>query len=142
MPKTETNHAIENAKAHIENMREIFAGIAALEDEEGPESVMIDHEAFPDADALRERIQEIPLSVMVRSDWQDPNECLNAAEFEILLSTGGPALRICGDLDEHRQPTRACMQWQDWGTPWTDYFEPGCGDTLLEFASHFYFGEG
>jgi hypothetical protein len=63
------------------------------------------------------------------------------SEFEILLCTGGPAVRILGDLGEHGQPTRAYMQYQDWGTPWTDHCESGAGDTLLKYAAHFFYGE-
>lgn len=39
----------------------------------------------------------------------------------VLLSTGGPALRIIGGLDEYGQPNEPRLQWQDWGTPWTDH---------------------
>jgi hypothetical protein len=56
------------------------------------------------------------------------------------LSTGGPALRIRGELDEHKQPDRAWLEYQDWGTPWTQYFDVE-QDTLLQFCQVFYFGE-
>ena len=46
-----------------------------------------------------------------------------------------------GELDEHCQPTRAYLQYQDWGTPWTDYYETGIGEVLLKWASVFYFGD-
>lgn len=97
-------------------------------------------EEFPDEDAARERIQEAPLSVQVRSDWTDPGQPMEAAEFEILLSTGGPALRIVGELDEHREPCRAWMEHQDWGTPWTRFFDVE-RETLLTFCRQFHFGE-
>lgn len=93
-------------------------------------------------DDARQRIQEDPLSVLVRSGWYAPGETdVKPEEFEILLSTGGPAVRIVGDLDEYGQPTRAYIQWQDWGTPWTDHYEAGMADTCLKYASHFYFGD-
>lgn len=93
-------------------------------------------------DEARDRIQEDPLSVQVRSGWYSPGETdQQPEEFEILLCTGGPAVRIMGDLNSFGQPTRAYLQYQDWGTPWTNYYEPGLGDTLVEYASHFYFGE-
>lgn len=93
-------------------------------------------------DDARQRIQEDPLSIQVRSGWYSPGEDSPAPEeFEILLSTGGPAVRILGELDERGEPSRAWIQWQDWGTPWTDYYEPGMRDECLEYASHFYFGE-
>lgn len=88
----------------------------------------------------RERIQEDPLSVEVRSDWETPGTELTAVEFSILLCTGGPAVRIRGELDEHKQPSRARMEYQDWGTPWTQYFDAE-QSTLIEYAQSFYFGE-
>jgi len=45
------------------------------------------------------RIQEDALSVEVRSGWQSMGDTLEASEFCILLSTGGPAVRIIGDVD-------------------------------------------
>jgi len=93
-----------------------------------------------DEDTAREEIQESPLSVQVRSDWHNPGEESEAAEFEILLTTGGPALRIRGELDEHKQPDRAYLEYQDWGTPWTQYFDVE-QETLLEYCWCFYFGE-
>jgi len=91
-----------------------------------------------------QRIQEDPLSVQVRSGWYSPGasgEDIAPEEFEILLCTGGPAVRILGELNGHNEPSRAYMQYQDWGTPWTGYYEPGIGDALLEYAQQFYFGE-
>jgi hypothetical protein len=93
-----------------------------------------------DEDSARQEIQESPLSLQVRSGWVSPGEEMEASEFEILLSTGGPALRIRGELDEHKQPDRAWLEYQDWGTPWTQYFDVE-QDTLLQFCQVFYFGE-
>lgn len=90
-----------------------------------------------------QRIHEDPLSVEVRSDWYTPGEANPdmANEFLILLGTGGPATRIIGELNEYGEPTRARLQAQDWGTPWTDY-RGGDSDTLLAYCRCFYFGEG
>jgi hypothetical protein len=93
---------------------------------------------------VRERIQECPLSVEVRSGWCSPGseEYAKPEEFNILLSTGGPALRIRGELDEHLQPCRAWLEYQDWGTPWTEYHSDGLEhDTLLTYCQQFYFGD-
>lgn len=95
----------------------------------------------------RERIEESALSVQVRGGWYIPGEAHDRIgepeEFEILLTTGGPALRIRGELDEHCQPRRAWLEYQDWGTPWTEFLGPEAPsqDDLLAFASVFYFGE-
>jgi hypothetical protein len=104
-------------------------------------SATVEGDLMEDADAVRERIQEGPLSVEVRSGWYSPGSDDNAPEeFMILLSTGGPALRLCGDLNEHGEPTRAYLQYQDWGTPWTDYYAgEGSGEVLLTYAQQFCF---
>lgn len=94
-------------------------------------------------EAAYDEIQEGPLSIQVRSDWQSPTgDNLDASdgEYFILLSTGGPALRIFGDLGGHCSPINARLQWQDWGTPWTD-FDPETDSVVHEYAAQFYFGE-
>ena len=92
-----------------------------------------------DEEDARQRIQENPLSVEVRSDWVSPGEELTAGEFQILLCTGGPAVRIVGEL-YRGEPCRAWLEYQDWGTPWTQYFGAD-SDTLCRYASFFFFGE-
>lgn len=79
-----------------------------------------------------------PLSLLVRSGWTLPGEKMEAEEYEILLSTGGPALRITGQLSSGEAET-ARLEWQDWGTPWTEH---RC-DTgpILTYARSFYFGD-
>lgn len=86
-------------------------------------------------------IHESVLSVLVRNGWHEPGNTDDDGpdEYEILLTTGGPALRIWGKLDKYCQPESAELQMQDWGTPWGRY--PAAEATLLEFAQHFYFGE-
>lgn len=92
-----------------------------------------------DEDDARQRIQDDPLSVEVRSDWTAPGDPLEPSEFMILLCTGGPAVRIVGELDRG-EPVRAWLEYQDWGTPWTQYFGAS-SDTLCKYASHFFNGE-
>jgi len=87
-----------------------------------------------------QRIQEDPLSLEVRTGWYTPGGEAEVEEFNILLSTGGPAVRILGELSGG-EPRRAYLQVQDWFTPWTDYIEPGTADTILTYAQQFYFGE-
>lgn len=91
-----------------------------------------------------QRIQEDPLSIQVRGDWHTPGdeEGKTPAEFEILLCTGGPAVRIIGDLNEHAEPTRARLQHQDWFTPWTELvLDHDDHQILLAYAQCFYYGE-
>lgn len=89
-------------------------------------------------DDAREAIQNDPLEVMVRSDWTTPGEDLTPSEFMILLCTGGPAVRIMGELNQQGEPDRAWLEYQDWGTPWTRYYG-GESDVLIAYASHFIF---
>jgi hypothetical protein len=87
------------------------------------------------AEAIEESCREQALSVDVRSGWGTPGY-LEPEEFQILLSTGGPALRIIGDLED-LSPTHPRLQHQDWGTPWTEYF--GDREALEWFCNLFYF---
>lgn len=120
------NHAALEAALQYEG---ILSMMAALESAAGD---CAEEEAY-------QRIQEHPLSVEVRSDWTSPCEPLEPSEFMILLCTGGPAVRIVGELNRG-EPCRAWLEYQGWGTPWTRYFGAD-SDTLCQYASHFYFGE-
>ena len=96
-------------------------------------------------EAAERAIHEDALSVEVRSGWYmpgDQNADTKPAEYRILLSTGGPAVQIVGELNEHGEPESAVMQVQDWFIPWTDFVpqheEPG--RVMLTYARCFYFG--
>jgi len=91
-----------------------------------------------DEDMERQAIYDDRLSIEVRSGWAFPGDALNEEEFQILLCTGGPAVRIMGELDDDGTPTRAWLEYQDWGTPWTHYYESDSQDVLLEYASYFF----
>lgn len=92
---------------------------------------------YESQDNAEQAIQDDPLSVEVRSDWTTPGEELEASEFCILLCTGGPAVRIVGELSDG-EPCRAWMEYQDWGTPWTQYFDADSA-TLIEYARRFFY---
>lgn len=107
--------------------------LAELEEQAG------DCESEEDA---RQRIEEDALDIQVRSDWHAPGETPEPSEFYILLCTGGPAVRIMGELDQYNEPCRAWLEYQDWGTPWTEYHGDAVSmDDLLTYARCFYFGE-
>lgn len=60
--------------------------------------------------------------------------------YEILLCTGGPAVRITGILDEHEVPSSVRLEYQDWFTRWIEYPLNDKQETaLLEYANHYYF---
>lgn len=91
-------------------------------------------------ESVQDRIQETPLEICIRSGWVSCQDDMQAEEFMILLCTGGPAVRIMGELDHNNNVHRAWIEYQDWGTPWVQYFDAD-QDTLIEFCNHFYFGE-
>jgi hypothetical protein len=119
------------------------AQILAEWDEENAEGLnTLEHEAgdCADQDEARQRIQEDPLSVEVRGGWDVVGGDTSPAEFRIVLCTGGPHVEIRGDLDGYGIPHRAWLQYQDWGTPMSQFFMVE-QSTLLEYCQEFYFGE-
>jgi hypothetical protein len=89
----------QQAHAQLES---IVAMIAALR-------MAIDDEQRETAET---RIQEDPLSVEVRADWHAVGaEQSSATEFRIELCTGGPAVRIIGDLDQYCEPENPRIEY-------------------------------
>ncbi len=158
------NHAKEQAKAQLEGIvqlinrrnhiqdctgedcdltdKEIYEGIN-LYYNEGDKATDEEREQYHDEENLRQTIDEDPLSIQVRTDWHTPGEDNGEIEYMILLCTGGPAVRIIGELDEHNQPCTAKLEHQDWFTPWTRYAPTSDEEdnALLSYAQNFYFGE-
>lgn len=121
---------------------EARAALAAWDEENGEELSELVKAAgdCESREAAEQWIQEDPLSVEVRTGWYTPGGEAEPEEFNILLGTGGPAVRIIGDLGMFNVPSSATLQVQDWFTPWTDY-RGGDRDTLLTYARAFYFGD-
>ena len=104
--------------------------------------LLADLDAAEDSDAAYQHMQRIadhPLHVLVRSDWTLPGDSMEAAEYQILLCTGGPAVRIVGELDRGT-PCSARLEYQDWDTPWLPYFG-ALPAVLCDYAANFYFGD-
>lgn len=132
----EKNHAIDNAQGWWQRIVEMVAAVDAAE------------HGSREHDEANERIQESVLSVEVRDGWRVPGSEIvgnPVEEYMILLTTGGPALRIYGRTNRYGEPDEnPVLQWQDWGTPWTDWYPADMEnyrDMLRDFARHFYFGE-
>lgn len=85
--------------------------------------------------AIMQWAREYPLSVE-----KDPD----AGTFEILLCTGGPAVRVTGCLwqgePDWRSGCRPDIQWQDWFQPWTVSDYPVDTHALMWFSELFYLG--
>lgn len=147
MQTEERNRAEQNADGYAETMLELYRAYVALDG--GAETATADGDEYTDADDLRERVQESALDVQVRGPWHSPGDedGQKADEFSVLLTTGGPALRIVGDLNYFGEPDAdsARMQVQDWGTPWTDYRPEAASaddwdEALAWWLGCFYFG--
>ena len=111
-----SQHAIDNAAAWWQEIKEMVAAL--------------DAENEHDREQARERISESVLSVEVRDGWRAPGAEIvgnPAEEYAILLTTGGPALRLYGHLDRYR------TDWQP--DPWDETYR----ETLRTFAIQFYF---
>ncbi|GAH39212.1 unnamed protein product [marine sediment metagenome] len=111
--------------------------------QEGDKASAEDREDYHDEEKAREAFQDDPLSVEVRSGWHEPGGDSSATEYTILLCTGGPAVRIIGELGEHQEPETAKIEYQDWFTPWEAYHETSSeeDEALLTYARQFYFSE-
>ena len=89
---------------------------------------------------------ENALDVQVREAWHAPGTAGELDEYTVLLSTGGPACRIYGTLNQHGEPgdpdCRLSIQYQDWGTPWrsVDLLSEAEVDALRWYVSCFWFG--
>lgn len=153
MTTQDTDNARSQAKAQLDSIIEMLDRLHHVSECKGdaddceadpelwgPESDFYNIDNYHDEDDARERIQEDALSVEVRSGWHSPGEQSEDEEYNILLCTGGPAVRIIGELNEHGEPTSARLQYQDWFTPWEEYVTTGADHAaLIEFAG-FYLG--
>lgn len=131
---------IDTASAYgLEKEKAALEALAAwdIENAEELEALEIEAGECADQDEAREIVQNDPLTVEVRSGWDIVGGDLSAAEFRIVLCTGGPHVEIRGELD-NGTPCRAWMMYQDWGTPLTQYFDVE-GSTLLAYCQEFYF---
>jgi hypothetical protein len=126
MANTTDDRAIAQARAQLNAICEL---VAAHDDA---------REKGKDETHALEAIQEDPLAISVRSDWQVPGSRFQAAEYQILLCSGGPACRIIGDLDGE-QPATAYLEYQDWFRPWREFETTSTeAEALIEYARCFY----
>ena len=138
MQKTkEKNYALQNAIGHIKSIVEDYENFNYIDSL----NVTCD-EDYEKQEEIKENILNSALSVEFRSGWtSNPNE-LEIEEFKILLTWGGPALRVIGELNQYKEPENIKMQYQDWGTFWTDFeITENQQEALNWFCNCFYFGE-
>ena len=126
---TDTDSAKSQAQTQLSTLREMVKAMEDGEEWEGMDP--------------SEAISGDPLEVAIRADWHSPGDGADVdLEYKILLCTGGPAVRIIGSLDPWKQPDSVQIEYQDWGTPWTElYTNSEEEEALLTYARQFYFGE-
>ena len=121
----------ENARAHVDNVCALY--VRYLEG-----MITSDEEV----EEVQEEARELALSVQVQSGWQTPGQTLSPEEGCILLTTGGPALRLLVELDVDAAPCSCELQWADWGTPWQHFHLTEAEDQAMDwFAELFWYGE-
>jgi len=130
--QTKSETSLTQAYAQLESISEMVDELKTAE------RSAVDDATIEDAE---QAMYVKALSVQVRSGWTAPGDPMEAAEYEILLCTGGPAVRIVGRLDQYSEPETATLEHQNWGTPWTDApIKREDEETLLTYARQFYFG--
>lgn len=160
MTEDKYEHARQNAASWLRTIENAWKAKDTTPDGEHPHAenlaLMFNEGELTDTgeDDIQERVEEWarerPLSVQVRGKWYEPGsdwqDAAKPVEYEILLSTGGPALRLRGDLGLHGEPETADLEMQDWGVPWREYtgdaWTAHSRDALMWFAGLFYYGGG
>lgn len=105
------NHALDQAKTQLSSMQD-----------------MLDH--MRNAESDREHDDAL------QAIFEDPLEVKKVQTVEVLLCTGGPAVRIVATVgDSYFENIR--IQYQDWGTPWTTYETTGPEQSALEDYLHY-----
>lgn len=121
--------------------QEIYEGLGYLY--EGRNATDEDREIYHDEDSAKEELESNALSLEVRPDWHPLGDTDAPREYSILLCTGGPAVRITGNL-EGDDASSAALQYQDWYTSWEDFNDMSSeeGRILLDYAQQFsFYGE-
>lgn len=95
------------------------------------------------AESIEESAREEAISVEVRSAWQSlSGDALEAAEWRIMLTTGGPELVLSGHLNRYNEPAAPELRCRDWFTQYETVRTDSAEDEALSwFAGLFYFGE-
>lgn len=138
----EKDRAKNQAKLQVEGICGMMKALKIAQEKGGGNGYEAIYEGdIVDEEGMEEIIQQNALSVRIRSDWQVPGYLLTPTKFEILLCTGGPAVRIIGDLGEYNEPESPQVQYQDWFTPWMDYRDitDRQAKLILEYCRMHYF---
>lgn len=100
------DHAKDQAQAQLDGIKELVAALDTQDDEA--------------LEAAHTAIYEDPLEVLVRSGWHSRHDDSGPAELQILLCTGGSAVRIIAQLEDE-MVSDSRLEYQDWFTPWAEF---------------------
>ena len=126
--ETRDDNGRSQAKAQLESIVEMVSALRLAS-------------SASDTNSAEQAIVDDPLSIQVRSGWANRSGEFEVEEFQILLCTGGPAVRIVGELDENLEPCNPRIEYQDWFTPWIVLLDTTerQDEALLEYCQQFYF---
>ena len=125
-------HSESQARAKLADIVEMMAALKDAGDDDKKR------------DDAQQTIDESILECAIRLGWHQIGKPEDAdKEFMLLLCTGGPAVRVRGELDQYNNPENVVIEHQDWFTLWQEF--TGLTDVeekaLLNYACQFYFGE-
>lgn len=132
---------VSAARSYLESIVEYYALSQDIDD--GAETVEVDGETVPE-DEFQDFIQRNVLQVGIRdSGFWEPGGPPDPDEYMILLATGGPSVRVWGNIGVYGEPNSAEIQQQDWFTPWKTVYNTTDDEdeALLWYAQQFYWGD-
>ena len=97
-----SDNSESSARGTVEYIESLLSGIDEARDD-----------GTDRAELIRDEISEMSLSVQIRASWHNPGDTGYPDEFTILLGTGGPAVRITGELNQYCEPVSAQLEHQD-----------------------------
>ena len=139
-PSDETrNDAVSQAKAQLSSIVGLAKAQKAHENKESlPEEFIDEYGVEVDEDGR-------PTELYFNVDdiiQDDPLSVTKSNGYEVLLCTGGPAVRIVGDLNKWNEPASVELQAQGWSIPWEAVPTTTEEDeAMLTYVHTFYFGE-
>lgn len=150
---TETSHAAKSAQSTAEIIEALYElSFWNVETGENPDPLTEDaadvwrdissYRAPETQDELQDAVSGYACQMALSATTDEQNENLEPDQFEILLSWGGPSVRILGELDRGsvawQAGCRPIIQHQDWFVPWTESAYVVSTDALLWFCEFFY----
>ena len=68
-----------------------------------------------------EEFGDVLLELKFGAVWQAGETDRQPSRFWALIGTGGPAMRIVGEINQYGEPEDCRLEVQDWFQPWTDF---------------------